>query len=258
VVEFDPSIPSIARVYDYLLGGESNFAADRELADRMLGLVPAIAELVAENRRFLSRAVSWAASQGIGQFIDLGCGLPTSPNTHESAQAILGDARVVYIDHDPVVVDHLQMLLAKGEPGVRVLDSDVRDVAAVLDGARAELDLSAPVCLIAASLLHFFTADAARDLMARYTAALAPGSCLVLSVLQASGEAAEEGLSAYSAAAVPLYSHPVAEITSFFGPLELVPPGLVVAQRWHPRQDLPDSPPPTSFMIVGVARKQLD
>jgi len=105
VTKFDPSTPSIARVYDYILGGKDNFQADRELADRLLTLVPLIAELVPENRQFLSRAATWVANQGIGQFIDLGCGMPTAPNTHESVQAIDRDARVAYVDNDPVVVN---------------------------------------------------------------------------------------------------------------------------------------------------------
>src|SRR5215469_10833812 len=111
-------------------------------------LVPLIAELVPENRQFLSRAATWVANQGIGQFIDLGCGMPTAPNTHESARAIIDDARVVYVDNDPVVVNHLLALLAKGNPGVTVVDGDVRDVAAVLDTVGEVLDLSAPTCLV--------------------------------------------------------------------------------------------------------------
>ncbi len=254
MTKFDPSAPSIARVYDYVLGGKDNFAADRELADRLLALIPLIAEMAVENRQFLSRAVTWVANQGIGQFIDLGCGLPTVPNTHESAQAVISDARVAYVDNDPVVVNHLKALLAKGNPGVSVVDGDVRDVATILGGVRAGLDLSEPVCLVVGYLLHFFTVDAARDLVARYAAALAPGSYVVLSALHAESEAADEGLGAYSSEAAPVYSHTVAEIASFFGPLELVPPGVVDARRWHPSLELPNLPPRDSQVIVGVAQ----
>ena len=253
---FDPDTPSIARVYDYVLGGKDNFAADRELARKLLTLVPVIGELAVENRRFLARAVGWAARQGVGQFIDLGSGLPTAPNTHESAQAVVGNARVVYVDNDPVVVSHLNAFLAKGNPGVSVIDCDVREAAAVLRRARASLDLSDPVCLVAGYLLHFFTADAARDLMARYVTALAPGSYLVLSVLHAGSQAADEGLNAYSSRAAPVYSHPVPEIASFFSGLDLVPPGLVEARQWHPGRELPDLPARGSQVIAGVAGKQ--
>jgi O-methyltransferase involved in polyketide biosynthesis len=254
VATFDPNTPSIARVYDYVLGGKDNYAADRELADRLLARVPLIAELAAENRQFIARAVTWAANQGIGQFIDLGCGMPTAPNTHESAQAIIGDARVAYVDNDPVVVSHLRALLAQGNPSVSVVAGDVRDVPAILDGVRADLSLSAPTCLVVGYLLHFFTADAARDLVAGYMAALAPGSCVVLSVLHADSQAAHDSLSTYSSEAAPVYSHPVPEIASFFGPLELVPPGLVDARQWHPDWALPSLPPRENQVIAGVAR----
>ncbi len=257
MTQFDPNIPSIARVYDYVLGGKDNFAADRELGDQLLGLLPMIAEQAFENRQFLSRAVAWAASQGISQFIDLGCGLPTVPNTHESVGAVIGDARVVYIDNDPVVVSHLDALFAKGNPGVSVVDGDVRDVPAILDGVRAGLDLSAPACLVAGFLLHFFEADAARDLIVRYTAALAPGSYLVLSVIHADeDEAAEESLSMYSSRAAAIYSHPLEDIASFFGRLELVPPGIVNGRQWRPGWEFSKPPRRDNYVIAGVARKQ--
>jgi O-methyltransferase involved in polyketide biosynthesis len=255
VATVDPSTPSIARVYDYVLGGKDNFAADRELADKLLTLVPLIADLAVENRRFLARAVTWAANQGIGQFIDLGCGLPTAPNTHESAQAVIGGARVVYVDNDPIVVNHLRALLANGNPGVSVVAGDVRDVPAILNGIRAAADLSAPACLVVGYLLHFFTADVARELMAGYVAALAPGSCVVLSVLHAESEAAEEGIGTYSSKAAPVYSHPLPDVASFLSPLELVPPGLVQAREWHQGRAVPKLPPRDNYVLIGVARK---
>lgn len=253
---FDPDAPSIARVYDYVLGGKDNFAADRELADRLVDLVPLIPVLARENRQFLSRAVSWAANEGIGQFVDLGCGMPTAPNTHESARAVIPGAKVVYADNDPVVVNHLKVLLAKGNPGVSVLDGDVRDVAATLGRVRADLDLTAPMCLVIGYLLHFLAADAARDLVAAYAGALAPGSCVVLSVLHADSEAADESLSTYSSKAAPVYSHPVPVIESFFGPLELVPPGVVDARLWRPSwEDAVHLPARDSQVMAGVARR---
>ncbi len=254
---FDPDTPSIARVYDYVLGGKDNFAADRALAERLVNLVPLIPVMARENRQFLARAVTWAAGQGVGQFIDLGCGMPTVPSTHESAQAVLPSARVAYVDNDPVVVNHLNARFAKGNPGVSSVDGDVRDVAAVLGAVRADLDLNVPACLVIGYLLHFFTADAARDLTEGYLAALAPGSLLVVSVLHADSDAADEGLSAYSSATAPVYSHPVAEIASFFGPAELVPPGLVDARLWHSEwADENSLAPRSSVVMAGVARKR--
>ncbi|MGH3168898.1 MAG: SAM-dependent methyltransferase [Trebonia sp.] len=197
----------------------------------------------------------WAATQGIGQFTDLGCGLPTVPNTHESVQAINSDARVAYVDNDPVVVRHLQALFAHGNPGVCVADADVADVSTVLDRVRGGLDLSAPVCLIIGYLLHFYPPDAARALVGKYAAALAPGSCLVLSVLHYDGDAADEGLRTYSSEVASMYMHTAQDVASFFGPFELVPPGVADARQWRYNWKADPLPPRAGFVYVGVARK---
>jgi len=203
----------------------------------------------------LSRAVTWAANQGVGQFLDLGCGMPTAPNTDESARAIIPGARVAYVDNDPVVLNHLHARLAKGRPGVSVVDGDVREVAAILGAVRAGLDLSAPVCLLMGSLLHFFPPPAARDLVAAYVAVLAPGSYVVLSVGRGDGEASQRAFGTYSEGAARAYNHSVADFTSFFGPLDLVPPGVVDARRWRPGWKQPISLPPRDGQtIAGVAR----
>ena len=254
--EFDPSLPSIARVYDYVLGGKDNYASDREVADRLLAIVPLIADMAIENRAFLSRSAIWAATQGISQFIDLGCGLPTVPNTHESVQAVTSTARVTYVDNDPVVIRHLEALFAQGNPGVSVVDADVADVKSVLDGARDHLDLSAPVCLIIGYLLHFYPAEAARELVGRYAAALAPGSFLVLSVLHYDGDAADEGQRTYSSEVASLYMHTVPEITSFFGLLDLVAPGVADTRQWHQDQAPVPVPSRAGFVLAGIARKR--
>jgi O-methyltransferase involved in polyketide biosynthesis len=254
--EFDPNTPSVARIYDYALGGKDNYAADREVADRLLTIVPLIGVMAVENRRFLSRAAIWAANQGISQFIDLGCGLPTTPNIHQSVQAVNSGARVAYVDNDRVVIRHLQALSAQGNPGVSVLDADVSDVSTVLDGVRASLDLSAPACLIIGYLLHFYPADAARDLVSKYAAALAPGSCVAVSVLHYDGDAADEGQRTYSSEVASLYMHTLPEVASFFGPLELVPPGVVDARQWHQDQEPAALEPRAGFVFAGVARKR--
>jgi O-methyltransferase involved in polyketide biosynthesis len=255
VPDFDPTTPSIARVYDYLLDGKDNFAVDREIAERMMAVAPLTAEVTRENRQFLARAVTWAANQGITQFIDLGCGMPTAPNTHETARAISPGARVVYLDNDAVVLSHLRALVAKGKPGVTVVDGDMSEVATVLDAVAAGIDLSAPACLLMGFLLHFFAPDAARDLVARYVAALAPGSYVVLSAGRADAEAAKAGFSTYSSGAVQVYNHPVSDFASFFGPLELVPPGVVDAREWRPGwEQAVRLAPRDGQAIVGVAR----
>src|SRR3984957_6921639 len=163
VADFDPRTPSIARVYDYLLNGKDHFAADREVAERLLAIAPLTAEVTRENRQFLARAVTWAANRGVSQFIDLGCGMPTVPNTHETAQAITTGARVGYVDNDAVVLSHLRALAAQGNPSVTVVDGDVRETDAILSAVAAGIDLSAPACLLMGFLLHFFTPGAARD-----------------------------------------------------------------------------------------------
>ena len=255
MADFDASTPSIARVYDYLLNGKDNFAADREVAERLLAVAPLTVEVTRENRQFLARAVTWAAKQGISQFIDLGCGMPTAPNTHQTAQAIIPGARVAYADNDPVVLAHLRALAAHGNPSVTVVDGDVRETDTILDAVAAGIDLSAPACLLMGFLLHFFAPDAARDLVARYVAVLAPGSYVVLSVGRADGEAAKEGFGAYSSGATRVYNHSVPEFASFFGSLDLVPPGVVDSREWQPGLAEPvHLPPRDGQVIVGVAR----
>ena len=193
VADFDPTTPSIARVYDYLLNGKDNFAVDREVADKLLAVAPISALVMRENRQFLARATRWAAEQGISQYIDLGCGMPTVPNTHQSARAVAQHADVAYVDMDAVVLAHLRALAAQGNPGVTVIDGDVREVGVILEAIGAGLDLTRPSCLLMGALLHFFPADAARDLVAAYVAALAAGSYVVLSVGRADGDAADRG-----------------------------------------------------------------
>jgi O-methyltransferase involved in polyketide biosynthesis len=255
VTDFDPSVPSIARVYDYFLGGKDNFAADRALADKQIAAAPLIPVMARENRQFLARAVAWAARQGTGQFIDLGCGMPTAPNTHQTVREIVPGARVAYVDNDPVVLAHLNALIAKGDPGVTVVAADVRDVAAVKDAVTAGIDLDEPACLVLGYLLHFFTAEAGRDLVASYTRALAPGSYVVLSAVHVDRSDAEESFGGYSNAVAPVYNHSIPEFTGFFGSLELVPPGVSDARQWHPAwDDAADLPPRDGYVAAGVAR----
>ena len=256
MADFDPSAPSIARVYDYLLDGKDNFAVDRDVALKLLAVAPIAADVMRENRQFLARATRWAAENGISQFIDLGCGMPTVPNTHQTAQAVTPGAHVAYVDIDAVVLAHLRALAAQGNPDVTVIDGDVREVAVILDAIGPGIDLTRPACLSMGALLHFFPPDDARDLVARYAAALAPGSYVVLSVGRADGDEESRGFGTYSSAgAAQAYNHSVAEFTGFFGPLTLVPPGVIDAREWHPDDDQPVPPPPRPGQaLVGVAR----
>jgi O-methyltransferase involved in polyketide biosynthesis len=232
VAQFDVNVPSIARVYDYWLGGKDNFAADRELGDRLLEQYPPTAELVRENKQFMRLAVAWVARQGVSQFIDLGAGLPTPPSTQEAAQAVRPDAKVAYVDNDPVVVGHLRALLAHGNPGVTVVDHDIRDADAVLAQVRAGLDLTAPACLMLGSLLHFFPVEEGREMLGRYAAALVPGSYVIISVGRGSGEQSEQFISTYRKGGVPLYYYSPADIATLFASLEVMPPGITEPRAW--------------------------
>ena len=158
------------------MGGKDNFAADREAADKLLAVAPDSGEAMRENRQFLARATRWVAAEGITQFVDLGCGMPTEPNTHSTAAAAATDPRVAYVDTDAVVLAHLRALAAQGNEGVTVIDGDVREVKTVLDAVAASIDLSRPACLLTGALLHFFPIDTAGDLVGRYVAALAPAA----------------------------------------------------------------------------------
>src|SRR5579862_3233923 len=146
---FDTTKPNIARVWDYWLGGKENFAADRELAEKMLAIHPVSAQMARENRQFLGRAVGFVAHQGIRQFIDIGAGLPTALNTHDIAQRVDSTARVAYVDNDPVVISHARALLAGG-PGVIAVPGDLCKPESLLAdvGLANLIDLTQPTCVI--------------------------------------------------------------------------------------------------------------
>ncbi|MGH3171986.1 MAG: SAM-dependent methyltransferase [Trebonia sp.] len=256
--EVHADTPSIARVYDYLLGGKDNFAVDRALGDKLLEAYPPVAETVRENKTFLSRAVSWAAGQGIGQFIDLGAGLPTAPSTQETALEIVPDAKVAYVDNDPVAASHLKALLAKGHPGVIVAYEDIRNVDGVLRAVGTGIDLSAPACLIMGTLLHFFPPGASQDLVARYVAALAPGSFLIVSIgFDDAGACGPSNpfISAYRQGGNPLHNYTWTQVEALFDGLELAGPGITDVRAWRAGwADLPRSARPAGGIVGAVAR----
>lgn len=180
----DTSVAHPARRYDHWLGGKDNFEADRISAEAITKRWPSIVTAVRENRRFLGRAVRYVAGdRGIRQFLDIGTGLPTTENTHEVAQAIAPEARIVYVDNDPLVLVHARALLNGRPEGKTVyVDADLRDPDRILDHARQTLDLGRPVALMLVAILHFLPdLDQAHTVLRRLTAELAPGSLLVLS-----------------------------------------------------------------------------
>lgn len=251
---FDPSKPNIARVWDYWLGGKDNFTADRELAEKMLAIHPVSAQMARENRQFLGRAVSYVAAHGVGQFIDVGAGLPTAVNTHDIARSVNQEARVAYVDNDPVVISHARSLLAKS-PRVIAMPGDMRDPGSILsDAGLAELiDLTEPVCVILSGVLHFTDAGTARDVATAFTRAVVPGSYLIISVGSGNPAEGENFTSAYTAARV--YIHLPEEILGFFDGLDLVPPGVVAARCWQAEDPASDPESRTATFLSGVARK---
>jgi O-methyltransferase involved in polyketide biosynthesis len=258
VTTFDPRVPSIARVYDFLLGGKDNFAADRAVAQKLLAVYPPIIETVPESRRFAERAVTWVAGQGITQFIDLGAGLPTAPNTHVTAQAASPAAAVAYVDNDPVVISHLAALLAHHSARVAVISGDLHDRDAILGatGLRAVIDLSKPVCVVMGMILHFDTADAAAGLVKRYMSAAAPGSHLIATIASGKGSLAGRFYETYNASGfATMYNHTPADFASFFGDLEVIPPGLGDARQIRPGwSELSTAAKRPDRILAGIAR----
>jgi SAM-dependent methyltransferase len=237
---FDPAIPHPARVYNVWLGGKDGLAADRRAAAEVAACRPQVVAGARANREFLGRVVRYlAARRGVRQFLDIGPGLPAPGNTHEVAQAIAPDSRVVYVDNDPMVLAHARALLTSTRQGAcGYLDGDVRDPEAILKGAAQTLDFTRPTAVILVAVLHFLAdADDPADVVATLAAALAPGGFVAISHLTAdfAPEAVSSGIAAYNSlvpAGITARSH--AEVTGLIGRLSLVAPGVVPVSEWRP------------------------
>lgn len=254
----DPAVPNVARVYDYMLGGKDNFKADRDLADQLVANAPASAWIARQNRAFLARAVQYCAEHGISQFLDLGSGLPTMDNVHEVALRARPGARVVYVDNDPVAVSYARALLAN-RPGVAAIEADLRHPGQILELARSagHLDFSQPVAVLMVAILHFIPdQENPAQILQTFTAAMAPGSYLVLShaTHDAQPEKAGRATAIYQRASSPLITRTREEIASLFAGLSLVDPGLVFTVQWRPSHPPPD-PPEAAGLYAGVACK---
>jgi hypothetical protein len=257
----DVTVPSVARVYDYLLGGKDNFAVDRELAEAILQQAPAARADALANRRFLGRAVAFLTRAGIKQFLDLGTGLPSQNNVHEVAQRVCPDARVVYVDNDPVVRNHAEALLATDESTV-VICEDMREPERILahPDVQRMLDFSEPVAVLFAAVLHFVTDE--QDpwgIVSTMTEPLAPGSYLTLSHITLENVPADfvaDGQERYKNASAPLVFRSPDAITRFFDGFELVDPGLVHPTEWR-SDDLERAQQGGKFLLTGVGRKPL-
>lgn len=250
-------IPHPARVYDYWLGGKDNFAADRAAAEQVLQVMPEILDTVRGNRRFLARAVGFMRDAGIRQFLDIGSGLPSSPNVHEVAQAGGTGARVVYTDHDAIVVSHAAALMARGNEGaVSVVHADLREADKVLSGAAELLDFTQPTGLLFAGVLHHVPdSDDPAGIVARYLAALAPGSYLAIS--HVTGERSPEKMAANAEVAdrsgTMLIPRSRDAILRMFNGRALADPGLVLVSYWRPEGGSPGPGADRAWVYGGVA-----
>lgn len=235
---FRPDIPSSARIYDYFLGGKDNFPADREAAEEIAGYLPAIREAAHINRAFVHRAVRYLVKEtGITQLIDIGAGLPTKGNVHEIGIQANPRTRVVYVDHDPVVLAHARDLL-NGEPGAIILEHDMRDVPDILADPelRRLLSFEEPVGILVVSMLHFLPdADEPAGIIARLLAPFPPGSHLALTHGTADvAPQVNEAARVYDSATTSMHIRSREEVLALVDGLEVVEPGLVWTAQWRP------------------------
>jgi S-adenosyl methyltransferase len=256
---FDTTVAHSARVHNYWLGGKDNFAADRAAGDAVIAAYPGIVMSVRANRAFLARAVRFlAAEAGIRQFLDIGTGIPTANNTHEVAQSVAPDGRVVYVDYDPIVLTHARALLVGAPEGVTdYVDADLRDPSAILEHAARTLDFSRPVAVMLIAIMHLIGDDAdPYGIIRQLMAAVPAGSYLALSQVASDIEPEQmaEAARRYNRLAHETQRHRNrAEVTRFFDGLNLVEPGLVPVQQWRPGSEIEARA--RSAMWGGVARK---
>jgi len=251
----DTSRPNIARMYDYWLGGKDNYAADREAAEELLRLIPESILACRHNRLFLQRAVQFLTTEaGIGQFIDIGTGLPTQNNVHEMAP----DARVVYVDNDPVVIAHANALLVK-RATVRAIRGDLRQPRDILadPGLQELIDLGEPVAILLVAIVHFVDDEEEPYRIAdALKAAMAPGSYLVISHVTADeipAAISQDAQRVYRGASAAVTPRSRAQVERFFDGLDLVDPGVVETSAWRPKLSLPS--PGRVLSYAGMARK---
>jgi SAM-dependent methyltransferase len=258
---FDPSVAHSARVYNYWLGGKDNHAPDREAAEEVMRRRPEVVTGAQANRYFLARAVRYlAATRGVRQLIDIGCGLPAPDNTHEVAQRAAPGCRVVYVDNDPLVLANARALLTPGPRdscSCAYVDADLHGPHTILEAAAKTLDFARPVGVLLLAILHFIPdADDPAGIVHTLASALAPGSFVAISHLTADfapGPVAA-GTAAYIAAVpVPLVPRSHAQVSALFGGLSLVAPAVVPVSGWRP--DFPDALAERADLYAGLAEK---
>ncbi|MEU6152228.1 SAM-dependent methyltransferase [Actinosynnema sp. NPDC047251] len=253
----DAERPNVARLYDYYLGGAHNFAVDREFAEQSLKIVPAAA-IAQHTRAFLRRAVRRCVADGVRQFLDLGSGIPTAGNVHEVAQQADPACRVVYVDNEPATVAHGRTMLRES-PSVAVAEADLRDPDAVLGSpeVRDLLDLGRPVAVLMVGILPYLTDDdRPAEVVARYRAAMAPGSHLVVSHLTADvqPDMVDKLVGVAAETLTPIVARSRAEVEPLLAGFDLLEPGLVLAAKWHGEGEAATGAETVSYGAVGVKR----
>jgi hypothetical protein len=256
--QIDTTVSHSARIWDYWLGGHDNYPVDREVGDRIAEMLPDIVAQARANRMFLGRAVRYLAGQaGIRQFLDIGSGLPTADNTHEIAQRVAPECRIVYVDSDPLVLVHARALLTSTPEGATdFVHADLRDPGDVIARAARTLDFGRPVAITMLGVLwHILDDDEAGAIVGRLLGALAPGSYLVIAhpTLEATGEKMATAIRHWNKYGTPPGTHRTpAQLARFFEGLELVEPGLVSSTRWRPEATSPGEPEAIDqFCAVG-------
>jgi hypothetical protein len=234
---FDTSVANAARMWNYWIGGKDNFRADREAAEKVLEAMPALPVIARLLRRFLLNTVDELTAAGVRQFLDIGTGLPTADNTHDVAQRAAPESRIVYVDHDPVVISHAQALLTSSPAGkTDYIQADLRDWATISDGAQRTLDFSRPVAVLLIAVLHFILdAEDPHQMIARMMSDLAPGSYLVIAHAASDIEAETAAAMARSynaSSSLTITPRDRAQVARFFDGLEMTGPGLVPLARW--------------------------
>ncbi|MGH3768563.1 MAG: SAM-dependent methyltransferase [Pseudonocardiaceae bacterium] len=247
--DVDIEQPSVARVYDYYLGGSHNFAADRQAARATIELLPDLPLIMQAGRAFLRRSVRYLVKQGITQFLDIGSGIPTEGNVHEVAQVASPETRVLYVDTDPVAVAHSRAILA-GNQRADIVQADLRDLPRILDDPRCRrlIDVTQPIGVLMVAILHFIPDQLeAEGIVAEYRNAMAPGSYLALTHASYGGpseQQAEAASEVYQRTIAPFKRRSHAEIEALLDGFDLVPPGLVFFPLWRPDSpaDVDDHP----------------
>jgi len=262
-VELNTDVPHSARIYDYLLGGKDNFAADREAATGITKGWPHLAISMRANRSYMARQAQFIAAElGIRQFLDIGAGLPTAPNLHEVVQSVAPESRVVYVDNDPIVLVHARALLTSTPQGrTAYLDADLHDPDAIVTSEQfvETFDLTEPVALSLIAILQFIVDEAeAHRIIDQLMAPLPSGSVLALSTVTADSapEEVNEGVAAYVARGIEEKARNRAEVEDLFRGFELIDPGVALVSRWRPDEASRALPDEHVHMYGGVARKR--